>query len=230
MSSVLDTAKRQILVALFDESATAPIRYTLDGTDPSVNAPAYTTPFVVEKTLDIRAVSVRDGQLLSTPTTHRILFHKAVARPVSLKYPYQKYTAGGPYGLTNGLCGTKFFDDGNWQGYEQNDFDATVDLGEVMPVSKVTVHFLQDHHSWIFAPTAVQYDVSEDGVTFVTVGSFALPPPTAAQETSILELSQVTNTRARFVRVFARNLGTCPSWHAGRGGKAWLFLDEIIVE
>jgi len=23
--------------------------------------------------------------------------------------------------------------------------------------------------------------------------------------------------------------GTCPDWHKGAGGKAWIFADEIIV-
>jgi hypothetical protein len=35
---------------------------------------------------------------------------------------------------------------------------------------------------------------------------------------------------ARFVRIKARNVGICPDWHPGAGGKAWLFVDEIVVE
>jgi hypothetical protein len=53
----------------------------------------------------------------------------------------------------------------------------------------------------------------------------------AAQEASFLELSKpVPAVKARYVRVFARNLGVCPPWHLGRAGKAWLFVDEIVVE
>jgi hypothetical protein len=231
MSSVLDTVRRQIQVSLSNESGKTPIRYTLDGSNPSVNATAYNGPFVADRSLEIRAVSVRDGQLLSAPTTHRIFVHKAVARPVALRSLYQKYTGGGVFGLTNGMRGTKSYDDGNWQGYEQDDLDATVDLGEGTRISRVTVNFLQDHHSWIFGPTVVQYDVSEDGKAFATVGRFQLPIPTAAQEVSLLELSQpVPAVKARYVRVFAQNLGVCPPWHVGRGGKAWLFADEIVVE
>jgi hypothetical protein len=39
-----------------------------------------------------------------------------------------------------------------------------------------------------------------------------------------------TAVDARYVMVVARNIGTCPSWHAGAGHAAWLFVDEIIVE
>ena len=35
---------------------------------------------------------------------------------------------------------------------------------------------------------------------------------------------------ARYVKVLALGQITCPPWHAGAGGKAWLFCDEIIVE
>jgi len=35
---------------------------------------------------------------------------------------------------------------------------------------------------------------------------------------------------ARFIKVFAKNMGTCPPWHIGAGGKAWVFIDEITVE
>ena len=231
MSSVLDTVKRQVLVSLANESGDTPIRYTLDGSTPTVNSLNYTAPFGAERSLEIQAVSVRNDELLSAPTKHHILMHKAIARPVTLKFPYQKYTGGGASALTNGMLGTKSYDDGNWQGYEQNDLDATIDLGNVTTVSRVTTHFLQDHHSWIFGPTVVQYEVSEDGKKFSSVGKFDVPLPATAQEVSILKISQdVPAAKARFIRVFAKNLGVCPAWHAGRGGKAWLFVDEIIIE
>jgi hypothetical protein len=35
---------------------------------------------------------------------------------------------------------------------------------------------------------------------------------------------------ARFIKVQATNLGTCPAWHVGAGEKAWIFVDEITVE
>jgi hypothetical protein len=231
MTSVLDTVKRQIRVSLTNESGKTPIRYTLDGSAPTANSTEYKGPFVAEKSLQIQAVSVRHGQLLSAPTTHHILIHKAVAQPVHIKFPYQKYTGGGTFALTNGMLGTISYDDGNWQGYEQNDLDAVVDLGSVVSIAKVSTHFLLDHHSWIFGPTFVQYEASEDGKAFATIGTFDIPVPLAAQEVSILELPQpVSNVKARYVRVFAKNTGICPAWHAGRNGKAWLFVDEIIVE
>jgi hypothetical protein len=35
---------------------------------------------------------------------------------------------------------------------------------------------------------------------------------------------------ARHLRVRAVNVGLCPSWHEGAGGKAWILVDEIGIE
>jgi len=38
------------------------------------------------------------------------------------------------------------------------------------------------------------------------------------------------NEKVRYVRVKAENISVCPEWHPGAGGKAWLFIDEIVVK
>ena len=38
------------------------------------------------------------------------------------------------------------------------------------------------------------------------------------------------NIKAQFIKVFAKNLGACPKWHKGFGGKAWLFVDEVTID
>ena len=35
--------------------------------------------------------------------------------------------------------------------------------------------------------------------------------------------------KTRFIRVEAINIGVCPEWHPGKGQKAWIFADEILV-
>ncbi|NOR11849.1 MAG: hypothetical protein GQ545_01195, partial [Candidatus Aminicenantes bacterium] len=43
-------------------------------------------------------------------------------------------------------------------------------------------------------------------------------------------VTDLPDMRARYIRIKARNVGICPDWHPGAGGKAWLFCDEIIIE
>ncbi|HTO93055.1 MAG TPA: family 20 glycosylhydrolase, partial [Bacteroidota bacterium] len=112
MSTVLDTARRRVMVSLESESGDTPIRYTLDGSAPTAVSPLYRGPFAVGRSVEIRAASARGGRLLGPATSHRIMVHNAIACPVALRYPCGKYTGGGPFALTDGVEGTRSYDDG----------------------------------------------------------------------------------------------------------------------
>ena len=35
---------------------------------------------------------------------------------------------------------------------------------------------------------------------------------------------------ARYVKMVAKTIGTCPEGHVGAGQKAWIFCDELVIE
>jgi len=41
---------------------------------------------------------------------------------------------------------------------------------------------------------------------------------------------EFVESEGRYIKVMAENIGLCPHWHKGSGGKAWLFVDEIIIQ
>ena len=47
---------------------------------------------------------------------------------------------------------------------------------------------------------------------------------------TILLLEEFEQVETRYIKTHAKNLGTCPVWHPGAGGKAWILVDETIVE
>jgi arylsulfatase len=149
-----------------------------------------------------------------------------LAEPPSPKYPNK----GGPT-LVDGERGSYDFQDGKWLGFEGGDFEAVVDLGRPMPVGKASAGFLEEQNSWIFLPVRVEIAVSADGAAFETVGRFE-DAPAAGGAPRVKDYSAAASKEkpVRYVRVRARSVGTCPAWHAGAGGKAWLFVDEISVE
>ena len=82
------------------------------------------------------------------------------------KYSSQ-YTGGGDLALIDGVRGTTNWSGGVWQGYQGQDFVATIDLGQVQSVSKLGAGFLQDVGSWIWMPREVDFETSLDGRNFV---------------------------------------------------------------
>jgi hypothetical protein len=156
--------------------------------------------------------------------------HLALGGPVTLAIPAsRKYHNGEAGALTDGLKGWTDYHF-HWLGFEGDDMDAVVDLGEVKAISRIETDFLQDILSWVFMPTAVEFLLSEDGADYQSVGIVRDTIPAERSGAIIAPYNvQFQPTRARFVRVKATSLKTCPAWHKGAGGKAWIFIDEIKV-
>lgn len=203
---------------------------TSDGTAPGPGSPEYREPLHLRSTATIQATAVAPGRLPSGLL--RGAFQRHIpAGSLTLNERYSpQYTGGGDGALLDGLRGAPDFRLGAWQGYEGNDLDAIVDLGELKTVSEVGLGALQDINSWIFFPTAVEVSLSENGDDFfapVIVRNDVSPREEGAR---IREFNaHFGSVRARYVRVVARGIGVCPEWHKGAGGRAWLFADEITV-
>ncbi|UCG86436.1 MAG: sulfatase-like hydrolase/transferase [Gemmatimonadota bacterium] len=156
--------------------------------------------------------------------------HLAVGAPVTLTVPpSSSYPGRGPSSLTDGRLGSRDFQDREWLGFEAEDLEAIVDLGQAKRIRRVDIDCLRSQVSWIFFPPYVEFAVSTDAAVWETLGRVDLTlesRPESGVRSVGLEFQP---KRARYVRVRAANIGECPAWHPGAGGKAWLFADEIVV-
>ena len=208
----------------------ATIHYTLDGTVPSPVSPTYDKPIQITRSTTLKAMAVGENQVMSRTITARFS-RIAAGRSISITRSYApQYSGGGDHALIDTLRGAPNFRTGTWQGYEGVDLEAVVDLGRVESVRYFALGCLQDTNSWIFMPEHVEFFVSADGKNFKPVGkvmnNVSLQADTAELKDFIL---RTRPHRARYVKVRAKSIETCPRWHKGAGGKAWLFADEIVI-
>lgn len=163
--------------------------------------------------------------LQRVPTDHLAVGHTPIfATPFSDRYP-----AEGAATIVDGLHSPMDHTFG-WIGWNGEDLQATIDLGTPQPVRRVAAGFMQSTNSWIWLPLSVQVELSDDGVNWQPAGStggVADEHESSAVETFAVEFPVRTT---RYVRVKAINRRTCPDWHIGAAGKAWIFTDEIVVE
>jgi len=162
--------------------------------------------------------------------------HLAIGCPVSLKYlPSPRYKGGSKSPLTDGIVNNispswSFYYD-KWLGFEVEDLDATIDLQKLKKVNQISIRFLEKLDSWIFPPTEVNVQVSSDGRSFTKINTKNVKKRYEGGIAYLhLNIGYVDSKPVRYVRVQAKNMAICPDWHPGAGGKAWLFIDEIMVE
>ena len=110
---------------------------------------------------------------------------------------------------------------------------ATIDLGKIKSIEKISTNFLRDKGAWIFHPTEVEYLVSNDGQNFKSIGKKILDtkPKNYDIAIEIIEM-KVPKSKYRYVKVIAKKLDNLPEWHIGNpmNGKSWIFVDEISVK
>lgn len=145
-----------------------------------------------------------------------------------------QYSAGGPQGLVDGIRGKLNWRTGGWQGYQDTDFSAIIDLGGIQDITQIGAGFCQDARSWIWMPRYVEFFVSNDGENFKKLAH--IDNTVGEQDMEVQTIDYAANVRegkvvkARFVKVFAKNFGTIPDWHPGSGGEGFIFIDEFWVK
>ncbi len=207
------------------------IYYTLDGSMPTKKSAKYTQAIDIKETTTINAIAVKEG-LPDSKLLTATLFLIPEGRSITIKNPYaNQYAAGGDLALIDMIRGGENFKTGTWQGYEGVNLEATVKLKESQTIREIRMGFLQDMGAWIFYPSQVEYFVSTDGILFKSVGIVKNEVPLQKPDVMIQDLvKKINGVKAQYVKVVATNIGKCPDWHLGAGGKAWIFADEILIK
>jgi predicted alpha-1,2-mannosidase len=190
----------------------------------------YGGPVVLRQSSKIVAVATGQGRVASRAGVAEYVKIPG-GRNITLGTSYAgQYSGGGDHALIDYRRGSGDFRTGTWQGYEDVDLDAVVDLGEELEIERISAGFLQDIRSWIWFPKEIEFAVSPDGTDFRVLATIDHDFSDDEYGAFLKEFSTNTRTRARYVRVRAKNYGKCPGWHPGAGGKTWIFVDEIVVE
>jgi hexosaminidase len=228
-----DTASGITKVKLESEIWEAKIHYTTTGFEPDTSAALYTEPIEIDKSTTIKAGVFVNGKLQEKVSQQDLIFHKAVGKKISLENQYSnRYTAGGDDALVDGVIGGEVHSNGLWQGFQGDDLEAVIDLGKPTDFTQLEIGFYQRQASWIFFPEYVEFYISDDGTEFKKLNKIitdvSLKDKKAQRKDYTLISSEIYKTR--YVKIIAKNIGICPAWHEGAGEKAWIFVDEIVVE
>lgn len=220
--------KHSTEVSLHTLDPGAAIVYTMD--DERLPDLEYREPLVLRDSGTL-VFQARKGDRLSPPVT--VQFRKLPSGWTARleTHPNPQYATGGSQTLIDGLRGPDNWHAGGWLGYEGNDAVIVLDFYEPREVNEVGMSVLQDLRSWILMPTEMVVEVSADGVTFHEAGRI-VNQVSARQEGRIRQdlMVPLDGEPVKSLRFRGVNPATMPEWHSGAGGKAYLFLDELIVE
>lgn len=80
-------------------------------------------------------------------------------------------------------------------------------------------------------PKEVTFSFSENGISYTDALSFSnkVPDEDYREQTQEIIIPTGRTINARYLKISAINYGKLPNWHAGFGGEAYIFIDEIDI-
>jgi hexosaminidase len=203
------------------------IRYTTDGTEPSLNSKVYDGPVNISKSSTVKSAYFEDGKLKSAISSQEFAISKSTGKKITLEQePSENYSFGGAFTLVDGIIGNTRQLGKTWLGFQGKDVVATIDLGQKTDFSEVYFNTLENKGSWIHLANSAQIFISEDGKNFKMI-----------KETGKDEIQNskgkiklnVGTQNSRYIKFKIENAGIIPAGNPGADSKAWLFVDEIGV-
>jgi len=222
------TSGNGILFELKSANNSSGIRYTTDGSNPTLSSTLYTNPIEITKGQTLKAALFENDTQKSTTIEQRFYLSNAVGKKITLvNQPHEKYNTGDAFTLVDGIIGNRSKFGRDWLGFSGKDLNATIDLGKPETINKVTISVLENQGSWIYFPKNIEVLLSSDGQNFESVAQLNSSQIKEVKGEVVLD---VKSMKAQYVKVIATNLGKIQDGNPGAGSDAWLFVDEIGIE
>jgi len=221
-------------IELEQKIAGATIRYTVDGTDPdSTTSAIYKGPISAEGFTLIKARSIMTGWY-SSPVTSFSFFKKGIKPSGAelINKPNEKYKGNGGATLIDGKKGlAENFNDAAWLGFREQPFAATFYFDTVQTINSISISYNENVQSYLMPPAEVEVWAGESKDKLKLLKKETARQPTK-EEKNIVRVEgmkiDVPQSTYKYYKIVAKNVLKLPTWHPGKGQKAWIFIDEIF--
>ncbi len=217
-----------ILIELNQTLKNQTIHYSISGKEWE----EYQSPILITENTTLQFYAENKGHKSAVLTQVFTKLNTDVQLKLQSSYSNQ-YAAGGANALIDGVKGGTEFRTGQWQGYNNQDFEAELIVNSPQNIQAINIGFLEDRNAWIFFPTSIEISISYDGEIFEDYSVLKIQPTEthefkAKNQTFTIALNAKKQIKA--IKIIAKNYGNCPEWHLGKGNPTWLFLDEIELK
>jgi Chitobiase/beta-hexosaminidase C-terminal domain len=219
--------EKQTSISFKFEQPGTTIRYTTDGSEPNASSAVYKKPIRIKKHQTVvKAAAFGEGFHPSETVALSFFSQGLHIANIKTSAPNTQYAGSGANTLNDTKSGGTDHHNGAWLGFDSDSIVVDIFLEKSTTVSQVLLHVLSNQDAWIFAPQKVMvYAVENGSDIWVQAKTFETKPEEKTDAKAIL--IDLPKTSAAQFRMVVYPLAALPEWHAGKGKKAWCFIDEI---
>ncbi len=224
--------EENITIDLHMEANGLDIKYTLDGTDPTLDSETYTQAFDLNKTTLVKAASFNKDRMVGEVSEKKFYIHKAKKAKVQYHTPYLKNkNGGGDLALIDYNYGINWSIDSIWQAFKAPEVEFDLYFDELTEVQSVRMNFLQIAISGIYMPEEISVLGSKDGENFQELTKHSLTEYSKVQGRYIQRPEiNFPKSNIKVLKIKMKTVSSIYPGHHLEGQQSKLYIDEVIVE
>ena len=208
------------------------IRYTLDGSEPdSIHSLVFKGNETINGNTQIKAKAYKPGWISSDMMEASI--YKNTYTPDTVIYlakPNDKYKDESGKLLIDRKKGEADFRFGNWVAFRENRMECLLQFAAPTPVQSITLSTLVDVGGYIMPAQSIEIWGGDDPKNMRLLDRLVPQQPAKMMPSAMKGLECKFNTATvKYLKIIGNPVSKLPAWHPGKGDKAWIFIDEILV-
>jgi len=209
------------------------IHYTTDGSEPdSLGSPVFKGNETINSNVLIRAKAFKPGWITSDILEAN--FYKNTYTADTLIYlvkPNEKYKDDAGKLLIDHQKGEPDFRSGNWVAFREKRMECLLAFSTAIAVQSITLSSLIDASSYIMPAQSIEIWGGDNAKNLKLLGRLVPEQPTKSTGGSVMKgfECKFNKSTVKYIKIIGNPVDRLPSWHPGKGEKAWIFVDEILV-
>lgn len=210
----------------------AAIRYTTDGSEPdSIHSTLFKGDETINSNTIIKAKAYKPGWISSDLL--EISFLKNTFTPDSVIYltrPNEKYMDEQGKLLIDREKGELNFNLGQWVAFRESRMECLLPFSKPVTIESVALNSLIDIGAYIMPPASIEIWGGDDQKRLKLLGQLRPQQPGKQMPSFTRNIEcKFKPVEVTYLKIVATPVGKLPKWHPGKGDKAWIFVDEILV-
>lgn len=207
------------------------VYYTLDGSSPdSLSSLLYSEPVTVKSNLTFKAKAFAEGWIGSEEASAE--FIKSSIRPKTyfLKQPpSDRYKGDLEHSLFDGIKGIPDVWDLAWLGFIDTPLEVEMAFDGTVDIDSIQLSIWYNPGSHVFPPSEVEIWTSSKEGDWELASRSKMPTPAKDTPSALKRIPVPFNaTSVEKMRLIARP-AQLPTWHGAAGRKAWIMIDELVI-
>ena len=207
------------------------IHFTTNNAEPTESDRIYSAPILINKNFTTLKARVFSKIYKPSDIVEATFIKDGLPiKSVDCTPPNPKYKGDGAATLIDNQGGNVSLSSKTWLGFQSDTVEIVLNFSKKQKVKSVLLDMLQDQGSWVFLPEQVEvFYLDSKTKAFQSFGNKTFTPDNNAKGSNctLLILEALKSIKTDKIKLKLYLLKQIPEWHAGKGQKGWIFIDEI---